>query len=78
MDKWNRSLNPIYCSDPFTKEEDERLIDMVKEDQGNTSDWKTVSETFPLRHPRSLISRYVELTKGESTVGKLPESEVPI
>ena len=66
MDKWNRSLNPIYSTQPFTKAENERLVSAVKENNVNSSsDWKIIARMFPLRNPRSLLSRYLELTKDD-------------
>ena len=75
MDKWSRSLNPIYCSDPFTNEEDENLLAIVKEKQ---IDWKRVSNMLPLRHPKSLMTRYVDLSANENSINKNADTFVPV
>ncbi len=67
MDKWNRSLNPIYSYTPFTKEEDRKLRAAVKKRHGSTNDWKNVSQLFPSRNPQSLSSRYIDITRDEGT-----------
>lgn len=65
-DKWNRCMNPIYSTQPFSKSENERLVSAVKESNVNaSSDWKVIAKMFPLRNPRSLLSRYLELTKDD-------------
>ncbi len=67
MDKWNRSLNPIYNTQPFTWKEDEQLLAAVERTKVKSSDWKLIADLFPLRNPRSLLSRYTELTKNVRT-----------
>lgn len=63
MDKWNRSLNPIYSTQPFTKAESDKLLKIVNEHAQIPRDWKAISKHFPFRNPRSLSSRYSELSK---------------
>ena len=75
MDKWSRSLNPIYCTDPFTNEEDEKLLTILK---GKQIDWKRVSDMLPLRHPKSLMTRYVDLTAKEHSINKVHDGFVPV
>ena len=67
MDKWNRSLNPVYSTQPFTKVEDRKLLLAVKETNIKSRDWKVVSRMFPLRNPRTLLSRYLDLTNSKNS-----------
>jgi len=66
MDKWNRSLNPIYSTQPFTTFENERLLQVVNDRQQK---WKEIAKEFPLRNPRSLVSKYSDLMKERTSEG---------
>ena len=62
MDKWNRCLNPIYSTQPFTQAERKKLLSFVKKSHGlESGDWKAIAKKFPSRNPRSLFSLYREL-----------------
>mmetsp|Transcript_7527 Transcript_7527/g.11485 ORF Transcript_7527/g.11485 Transcript_7527/m.11485 type:complete len:504 (+) Transcript_7527:139-1650(+) len=67
MDKWNRSLNPQYNTQPFTWKEDEQLLSAVKRTKAQSRNWKVIASLFPSRKPWSLLSRFTELTKNNRT-----------
>jgi hypothetical protein len=59
-DKWERSLNPVFSVEPFTKEEDEELLEICR--TNITILWKELSDRyFPHRHPHRLMNRWSEL-----------------
>jgi len=70
-DKWNRSLNPEYSTRPFTKEEDNRLLSVMKQQQavaptgnsrGESIGWTDLCrQYFPNRHPQRLANRWSEI-----------------
>jgi len=64
-DKWHRTLNPVYASGAFDKEEDALLLKYVREGLG----WTEVSQemgTFgPRRHPMRLMNRWREIATAE-------------
>lgn len=62
-DKWSRSVNPIYSTQPYTVEEDKALHTAIEKADPLTDDWRSISEQFPTRNPRSLFYRWVELAK---------------
>ena len=59
-EKWQRSLNPSYNTKPFTPAEDERLLEILRQQQGIR--WIDLSEQyFPDRHPQRLANRWADL-----------------
>jgi hypothetical protein len=60
-DKWIRSLNPCYNTQPFSDKEDKDLIAAVKQLNANPENWNKVASKFPNRNPRALLSRWMEL-----------------
>eukprot|EP00569_Conticribra_weissflogii_P004454 CAMPEP_0171351374 /NCGR_PEP_ID=MMETSP0878-20121228/38840_1 /TAXON_ID=67004 /ORGANISM="Thalassiosira weissflogii, Strain CCMP1336" /LENGTH=326 /DNA_ID=CAMNT_0011856615 /DNA_START=27 /DNA_END=1004 /DNA_ORIENTATION=- len=60
--KWNRSLNPILSVSPFTKREDERLLEIMGMEETDRS-WATVSKQFPQRHMYTLVKRWAFLAE---------------
>lgn len=59
--KWRNSLNPMLERTPFSKEEDELLINLSKEIDcvGN---WVEIAERFPTRAPNDLRTRLNQLS----------------
>jgi hypothetical protein len=59
-DKWERSLNPVFSVEPFTKDEDEELLEVCRTNP--TILWKELSDRyFTHRHPHRLMNRWSEL-----------------
>ena len=83
VDKWNRSINPAYSTKPFTNEEDEALLKVMRSvliDRNETGDadnplqhigWVELSQTyFPHRHPQRLNSRWSELATDQDIINR--------
>lgn len=60
-DKWIRSMNPCYNTQPFSIKEDKALVATVKKLNANPENWNKVASKFPNRNPRSLLNRWIEL-----------------
>lgn len=59
VDKWQRTLNPQYSTQPFTRDEDERMKDILRANV--TLSWTELSrQYFPHRHPQRLTYRWTE------------------
>lgn len=59
-DKWERSLNPAFSGDPFSKKEDAELMKVMRANPN--LGWKAVSQKyFPKRHPHRLMNRWSEI-----------------
>ena len=69
-DKWTRSLNPCYNTQPFSETEDKALIAAVKKRNSKIDNWNNIASKFPTRNPRMIINRWMELGKRED-VAKL-------
>lgn len=67
-DKWNRSLNPCYNTQPFSQIEDRAMIAAVKKRKGIINSWSEITSKFPLRHPAAVKNRWMELAKREDIV----------
>jgi Myb-like DNA-binding domain len=80
VDKWNRSINPDYSTRPFTREEDEALLQVMRSSisQNNASDcgnqhigWVDLSHKFfPNRHPQRLQNRWSELATDQDIINR--------
>jgi hypothetical protein len=83
VDKWNRSINPVYSAKPFTKEEDDTLLHVMRsafaangeirdsQKQSRHIGWTKLSQTFfPNRHPQRLQSRWAELATDQDIVNR--------
>ena len=83
VDKWNRSINPAYTTKPFTNEEDEELLKVMRSVLGNHNEiddaqkqlqhigWVELSQTFfPHRHPQRLQSRWSELATDQDIINR--------
>jgi hypothetical protein len=83
VDKWNRSINPAYSTKPFTTEEDEALLRVMRSvlenntgtEAGDTQvqlqhiGWVQLSQGyFPQRHPQRLQSRWSELATDQDII----------
>jgi len=73
IDKWNRSLKPMYSTQPFTIAEDKKLLSYVKKHKIGPGNWKVVSKIFPTRNPRSLLFRWMELAKDDDILKRQGE-----
>jgi len=59
-DKWNRALSPAYSARPFSDQEDEALMTILREHP--KIGWKDLCDRFfPDRHPHRLMNRWAEL-----------------
>ena len=72
-EKWARSFNPEYSSQPFTKKEDLKLLSAVhkrkeSEHKGKFADWKDIAALFPNRNPRILMRRWMEIASTEDVI----------
>ena len=72
-EKWTRSFNPEFSSQPFTKKEDLKLLATVgkrkeSNSDGKVGDWKSIAAMFPTRNPRTLMTRWMELAKTEDVI----------
>lgn len=71
VDKWHRSINPQYSTKPFSKQEDEKLVQILRDaiarkcddsSSGFVMGWTKLSQMhFPDRHPQRLMNRWAEL-----------------
>jgi hypothetical protein len=74
VDKWHRSINPEYSTKPFSKQEDEKLVQILRDaiaatkcdgdgdSSGFAMGWTKLSQMhFPDRHPQRLMNRWAEL-----------------
>jgi len=62
-DKWTRSLNPCYNTQPFSETEDKALVAAVKKRNGKIENWNDIASKFPTRNPRMIINRWMETGK---------------
>jgi hypothetical protein len=68
VDKWNRSINPEYSSQPFTQQEDEALMRVMRE---TVLGWTELTQLhFPDRHPQRLQSRWSELASDQDILDR--------
>lgn len=67
-EKWDRSLNPEYSTNPFTALEDRTLLEAVR--QSPDAGWTEISRLFPSRHARTLANRWNELASPEDLLRK--------
>lgn len=68
-DKWNRTLNPEYSTRPFTAQEDERLLAVVRANQG--IGWAELSrDHLPHRHHQRLSSRWQEICTDQDVLSR--------
>jgi hypothetical protein len=84
VDKWNRSINPEYSTRPFTREEDDALLlvmrsslsqnapnDRVGEQCQKHMGWTDLSlKFFPNRHPQRLQNRWSELATDQDIINR--------
>lgn len=66
VDKWHRTLNPVYSTIPFTAAEDEALLQAARQEEsrGRGIQWVNFAhEKFPKRHPQRLQRRYLNLNE---------------
>ena len=64
IDKWDRSLNPAYSVQPFSKKEDQELMEIMR--RNPELGWKEISDQFfPRRHPHRIMNRWSEIAKDE-------------
>ena len=74
-EKWNRSLNPEYSVRPFSKEEDQFLLKVMR--QHKDYGWVEIArQFFPERHPHRLMNRWSEIATDEDIVLRCGESLV--
>jgi Myb-like DNA-binding domain len=84
VDKWNRSINPLYSTRPFTEEEDKALLQAMRSSlarnnqaAGTTSvdahhiGWTELSQKyFANRHPQRLQNRWSELATDQDIINR--------
>jgi len=63
-DKWIRSLDPQYITQPFTPRDDEALLAAVKSSRRGAVNWNDISKIF-VRQPRRLYNRWHELANNQ-------------
>lgn len=61
-DRWNNYANPQLKHGSWTNEEDQLILDKVKE---MGSAWSAIASLFDNRSPNDVRYRYVQLSKGE-------------
>ena len=72
-DKWNRSLNPAFSARPFTKEEDQALLHVMR--QHVNFGWVEIArQFFPDRHPHRLMNRWSEIATDDDIVNRCAPS----
>ena len=63
-EKWERSLNPASSAEPFSKQEDQELLDVMRAHP--SLGWSDLSsQFFPRRHPHRLMNRWSEIAKDQ-------------
>jgi hypothetical protein len=67
-EKWERSLNPEYSTNPFSASEDLALMEAVR--LSPDAGWTEISRLFPSRHARTLANRWNELANSEDLLRK--------
>jgi Myb-like DNA-binding domain len=68
-DKWHRSLNPEYSSRPFSKNDDDALMDALRKE--GCLGWTELSRKyFPDRHPQRLHSRWSEIATDDDILAR--------
>lgn len=84
VDKWNRSINPEYSTKPFTKDEDEALLLVMRSSLSQNHlnhcgdaqfqrhiGWTDLSHNFfPNRHPQRLQNRWSELATDQDIINR--------
>lgn len=75
VEKWARSLNPEHSSRPFTKQEDEALVEAARAnpEQGWT---ELARRNFPDRHPQRIAARWSEHASDQDILARSGESIV--
>ena len=67
--KWARSLSPAFSVEPFTRKEDEDLLEVMRANPG--IGWKDLSNKFfPHRHPHRLMNRFSEIAKDKDILDR--------
>eukprot|EP00977_Amphora_coffeiformis_P013891 scaffold3782_cov170-Amphora_coffeaeformis.AAC.10 len=68
-DKWERSLNPAFSVEPFSKKEDQDLMTVMRANPG--MGWKEISvKYFPRRHPHRILNRWSEIARDEDILDR--------
>ena len=68
-EKWDRSLDPSFSPEPFTKEEDQELMEVMRANPG--MGWKEIAtKFFPHRHPHRLVNRFSELAEDQDILDR--------
>ena len=61
-EKWDRSIDPAYAGGPFSKQEDQELMQVIRANP--EMGWRELStKFFPHRHPHRLQSRFSEVAE---------------
>lgn len=72
--KWHRSLNPQFSTLPWTPEEDQRLIQTVKNSTVDKSWTQIAMADFPDRNPRTIQARWTEVASSEDLLKNYGEA----
>jgi hypothetical protein len=68
-DKWQRTLNPEYLTGPFTKDDDAKLV-MIVRSQPELG-WRDIArQHFPERHPQRLMNRWLDLATDQDIIAR--------
>jgi Myb-like DNA-binding domain len=68
-DKWQRTLNPEYLTGPFSKDDDARLVLMIRSQP--ELGWRDIArQHFPQRHPQRLMNRWLELATDQDLIAR--------
>lgn len=68
-DKWQRTLNPEYSTIPFSKEDDAKLISIIRSQP--QLGWRDISrDHFPDRHPQRLMNRWSDLATDADIIAR--------
>jgi len=69
VDKWNRTLNPEYSTRPFSAQEDEQLLALVRANR--SIGWAELSrDHMPHRHHQRLSSRWQEICTDQDVLSR--------
>jgi hypothetical protein len=72
--KWHRSLNPQFSTLPWTPEEDQRLIQIVKNSTVDKSWTQIATMDFPDRNPRTIQARWTEVASSKDLLKNYGEA----
>jgi len=70
-EKWVRSLNPVYVTQPFTPYEDEMLLSLVK--IHGVDNWGDISGKMWHRDPRKLLHRWMVIADSKDVLKAMGE-----